>query len=131
MPLAVGLARCSHCGAQVGTLFDETAKSPAVVKEKQGKKIACQMDDNQRIEKAQDRANNSSVLALSSFFPLLGLIMGAAAVYLGIKSSQMLKEYNVEDGRGSAMAGYTIGAIGIIAQICLIIYVFKLLALAR
>jgi hypothetical protein len=89
------------------------------------------MDDKQRIEQAQDRANNSSVLALSSFFPLLGLAMGLAAVFLGLKSARTLKAYNVEDGRGSAMAGYMIGAIGIIAQVCLIIYVIKIIGIVR
>jgi hypothetical protein len=54
-----------------------------------------------------------------------------AAVFLGLKSARTLKEFNVEDGRGSAMAGYTIGAIGIIAQICLIIYGFKIISISR
>jgi hypothetical protein len=131
MPLAIGLAQCSYCGAQVGTLFDEKALTRHPAKQKQVKKVAPQMDDKQRIEQAQDRANNSSVLALSSFFPLLGLVMGLAAVFLGLKSARTLKEYNVEDGRGSAMAGYTIGALGIIAQICLIIYGLKIISISR
>lgn len=131
MPLAIGLAQCSHCNAQVGTLFDEKVIVRAPAKGKSGKKVVFQMDDNQRIEQAQDRANNSSVLALSSFFPLLGLFMGFAAIFLGLKSARTLKAFNVEDGRGSAMAGYTIGAIGIIAQVCLIIYALKLMALVR
>jgi hypothetical protein len=131
MPLALGLAQCAHCGAQVGTLFDEKAISRAPVNEKRVKKAVHQMDDKQRIEQAQDRANNSSVLALSSFFPLLGLAMGLAAVFLGLKSARTLKAYNVEDGRGSAMAGYMIGAIGIIAQVCLIIYVIKIIGIVR
>jgi hypothetical protein len=131
MPLAVGLAQCSHCGAQVGTLFDEKAVVRPLAKGKPRKKIAYQMDDNQRIEQAQDRANNSSVLALSSFFPLLGLFMGFAAIFLGLKSARTLKAFNVEDGRGSAMAGYTIGAIGIIAQVCLIIYAARLMTLLK
>jgi hypothetical protein len=126
MPLLVGIARCSYCSAQVGTLFDETAVA-APQKEKRWKKLAQSMDDNQRIEQAQDRANNSSVLALSSFFPLLGLAMGLAAVFLGIRSARTLKAFNVEDGRGSAMAGSIIGTIGIIAQVCLIIYALKLI----
>ncbi|HVG17928.1 MAG TPA: hypothetical protein VNI02_02680, partial [Blastocatellia bacterium] len=130
-PLAVGLAQCAHCGAQVGTLFDEKAIPRAPVNEKRVKKAVHQMDDKQRIEQAQDRANNSSVLALSSFFPLLGLAMGLAAVFLGLKSARTLKAYNVEDGRGSAMAGYMIGAIGIIAQVCLIIYVIKIIGIVR
>ena len=131
MPLAVGLAKCSYCSAQVGTLFDETAIPAATPKERRWRKLNQKMDDNTRIEQAQDRANNSSVLALSSFFPLLGIVMGVAAIFLGLKSARTLKDLNVEDGRGSAMAGYTIGAIGIIAQICLIIYGFKISGLAR
>jgi hypothetical protein len=130
MPLAMGLAQCAHCGAQVGTLFDEKSIQGVPPKQKRAKPTH-HMDDKQRIEKAQDRANNSSVLALSSFFPLLGLIMGFAAVFLGIKSARTLKAYNVEDGLGSAMAGYTIGAIGIIAQVCLIIYGFKIIGIVR
>jgi hypothetical protein len=131
MPLAVGVANCSYCDAQVGTLFDETAIAAPAPKEKIWKRVAQQMDDSQRIEQAQDRANNSSVLALSSFFPLLGLILGLAAVFLGMRSARTLKAFNVEDGRGSATAGYVIGAIGIIAQICLILYVAKLISIAR
>src|SRR5215216_4581303 len=128
MPLAVGIARCSHCNAQVGTLFDETALQGAPLKDKRWRRLAQQMDDNQRIEQAKDRANNSSVLALSSFFPLLGLVLGLAAVFLGIRSAQTLKALNIEDGRGSAMAGFVIGTIGIIAQVCLIIYAVKLIS---
>ena len=131
MPLQVGVANCSYCHAQVGTLFDETAIPAPAPKEKIWKRVVQQMDDNQRIEQAQDRANNSSVLALSSFFPLLGLVMGLAAVFLGLRSARTLKALNVEDGRGSAMAGFVIGTIGIIAQICLIIYVTKLVSIAR
>jgi hypothetical protein len=128
MPLAVGIARCPYCDTQVGTLFDETALQAAPPKEKRWRRLAQQMDDHQRIEQAQDRANNSSVLALSSFFPLLGLVLGLAAVFLGIRSARTLKALNIEDGRGSATAGFVIGTIGIIAQICLIIYAMKLIS---
>ncbi|HKH21291.1 MAG TPA: hypothetical protein VKB53_10510, partial [Gammaproteobacteria bacterium] len=105
MPLAVGIARCSYCDALVGTLFDETALQAAPLKEKRWGRVAQQMDDHQRIEKAQDRANNSSVLALSSFFPLLGLVLGLAAVFLGVRAARTLKALNTEDGIGSATAG--------------------------
>jgi hypothetical protein len=131
MPLLVGLAKCSHCDAQVGTLFDETVAAVPTPKAKLWKRVAQQMDESQRIEQAQDRANNSSVLALSSFFPLLGLVMGVAAIFLGLKSARTLKAHNVEDGLGPATAGFVIGAIGIIAQICLIIYALKLFSIAR
>jgi hypothetical protein len=131
MPIQAGVAVCSYCNAQVGTLFDETVIPITAPKEKIWKRVAQQMDVNQRIEQAQDRANNSSVLALSSFFPMLGLVMGLAAVFLGIKSARALKALNVEDGLGSATAGFVIGTIGIIAQICLIIYVAKLVSIAR
>jgi hypothetical protein len=131
MPLAVGIARCSHCNAQVGTLFDETTPQAAPSKEKRWRRVAQQMDESQRIEQAQDRANNSSVLALSSFFPLLGLALGLAAVFLGVRSARTLKALNIEDGLGSATAGFIIGTIGIIAQVCLIIYAVKLISPAR
>src|ERR1051325_8774949 len=119
MPLQVGVAKCFYCDAQVGTLFDETVIPPPPPKVKMWKRAVQQMDDNQVIEKAQDRANNSSVLALSSFFPLLGLVLGLAAVFLGIRSARTLKAFNVEDGRGSATAGLVIGTLGISAHICL------------
>ena len=131
MPLQIGVALCSYCNTQVGTLFDETAVPVATPKERFWRRVAQQMDDNQRIQQAQDRANNSTVLGLASFFPLLGLVMGLAAVFLGMRSTRTLKALNVEDGRGSAMAGFVIGAIGIIAQICLLIYATRLISIAR
>jgi uncharacterized protein DUF4190 len=131
MPIAVGIANCAHCGAKVGTLFDETAAPAAVSNQKRWAKAPKHMDENQKIEKAQDRANSSVVLGLTSFVPLFGLALGIAAVVYGTMSVRALKTHNIEDGRGSATAGFVIGSLGIIAQACLIIYAMKLVSVGK
>ena len=128
MPIAAGIANCFHCGAKVGTLFDETAIPAVVAQKNRWSRVPKLMDDNQQIEKAQDRANSSVIMGLTSFFPLFGLVLGITAVVYGTLSARTLRAHNIEDGQGSAMAGYVIGALGIIAQICLVIYVMRLLS---
>lgn len=128
MPIAIGIANCMHCGAKVGTLFDETAVPAAVAQQNRWSKVPKQMDDNQRVEKAQDRANSSVIMGLVSFFPFLGLALAIAAVVFGGLASRTLKAHNVEEGRGSATAGLVIGSLGIIAQACLVIYVVKIIS---
>ena len=129
MSLVMGVANCTHCGAKVGTLFDANA----VVNKKQEDRnkwwhrIPRIMDENQRIEKAQDRANSSVILGLVSFFPFLGLALGLAGVIYAARALKELTAYNIEDGKGSGMAGLIIGALGIVAQVCLVIYVVRLL----
>jgi hypothetical protein len=128
MPLIFGVARCNYCGAKTGTVFDESTPVALPDKWSRLKTLPKQMDDQTRVEKAQDRANNAVILALASFFPLLGIALGVGAVLFGMFSMRTLKEMNVEDGRGSAMAGLVIGGLGLVAQGCLITYAMKLLS---
>lgn len=126
MPLAMGVANCSYCGATVGTLFSET--SPPVVEVK-GKKRNRSFSDNanhyDRIEEAKERANKSVILGLTGFFPFIGFFMGVAAIVLGAMASKTLKAANIEDGRGSATAGLIIGTLALIAQGGYVVYVMK------
>lgn len=126
MPLSVGLAHCEYCGAKVGTLFSE-ADAPVVgTRGKIKAEIHDNIDRHDRIVKAQDWANNSVILALCSFFcPGIGFVMGVAAIILGAMASRALKAGNVEDGRGSAIAGLIIGALGLIAQGGYVVYILK------
>ncbi len=128
MPISIGIANCAHCGAKVGTVFDETAIAATPARQSQWSRVTRQMDENERIEKAQNHANSSVILGLSSFFPLLGLAMGIAAVVFGTMAVRSLKAHKVEDGMGSATAGFVIGALGIVAQACIIIYAMKLIS---
>jgi hypothetical protein len=110
----------------VGTLFSETAAPPVAKKRKQHGKLGENISYHQRVETAQERANNSVILALASFFcPGIGFFMGVAAIVLSVLSSRTLKADNVEDGRGSATAGLIIGVLGLIAQGGYVVYVVK------
>jgi len=128
MPISIGIANCAHCGAKVGTVFDETAIAAPPKRQNQWAQVTRQMDENERIEKAQNHANSSVILGLSSFFPLLGLAMGIAAIVFGAMAVRSLKAYKVEDGMGSATAGFVIGTLGVVAQTCIIIYAVKLIS---
>jgi hypothetical protein len=122
----MGVATCAHCGATVGTLFSEA--STPVAPAKKGKRrsgINDKIDYYDKVEKAKERANNSLILALTSFFPVIGLFMGAAAVILALMAGRALKAENVEDGQGSATAGLIIGVLGLIAQGGYVVYVIK------
>ncbi len=126
MPLGPGVANCAHCGASVGTLFSETAAPVVATKRKRGSKMGEQIDHHQRVETAQERANNAVILALASFFcPGIGFFMGVAAIVLSLLASRALKAHNVEDGQGSATAGLIIGVLGLIAQGGYVVYVIK------
>ena len=83
------------------------------------------MDENEVIEKAQNKANTSVILGLASFFPLLGLALGIAAIVFGTLAVRSLIVLKIEDGLCSATAGFIIGALGIVAQACLILYAMK------
>src|SRR5438128_1820542 len=131
MPLVFGVAQCSYCGAKTGTIFDETAPVELPDRWKTLRHLPKKMDEQTKVEKAQDRANNSLILALSSFFPLIGIALGLGAILFGAFSMRTLKEMNVEDGRGSATAGLVIGGLGLIAQGCLISYAMKLLSIVH
>ena len=125
MPLQVGVAKCEHCGAQVGTLFDENA--PAF--ETRGKKIrrvADRVDYFQQVEDAKERANNSVVLGLCSFFcPGLGFVLSVIGIVFSVLALKALKQNSVEEGRGQATAGLVIGLLAIVAQVCYIVYAVK------
>lgn len=126
MPLAAGISHCSHCGATVGTLFSEEAIPAPSTKEKRHREATSHSDLHDKIEKAQERANNSIILALASFFcPGIGFFLGTAAIVLGAMAARSLKTYNIEDGRGSALAGLIIGGLGLIAQMAYVVYVVK------
>lgn len=126
MPLSLGLASCPHCGASVGTLFSETAAPAVEKKRKHSSKLGENISYHQRVETAQERANNAVILALASFFcPGIGFFMGVAAIVLSMLAARTLKADNVEDGRGSATAGLIIGALGLIAQGGYVVYAIK------
>ena len=126
MPLSVGVASCAYCSAKVGTLFSETDATLNVPNGKRKSAIHQHIDSQDKIVKAQDWANNSIILALSSFFcPGLGFIMGVSAIILGAMARRVLKAGNVEDGLGSAVAGLIIGVLGLIAQGGYIVYIVK------
>jgi hypothetical protein len=126
MPLDVGVSHCKHCGATVGTLFSEAAAPTVSTKQKRHREATSHADLHYKIEKAQERANNSVILALSSFFcPGIGFFLGTAAIILGAMAGRSLKAHNVEDGQGSALAGLIIGVLGLIAQAAYVAYVVK------
>jgi uncharacterized Zn finger protein (UPF0148 family) len=126
MPLDVGVAVCGSCGTQVGTLFSETAPPPITKKAAKRRRATDAEDHYGQIDKAQERANNSLILALASFFcPGVGFVMCVTAIVMSMLALRTLKKYYVEEGRGSAMAGGIIGAIAVIAQIGYIVYAVK------
>ena len=124
MPLSVGVATCAYCGATVGTLFSETDVPAAAVKGKRGKGND-QANFYDRVEKAKERANNAVILALTGFFPGIGLIMSVTAIVYSVLATKVLKAANIEDGRGSATAGLIIGILGVIAQGGYVVYVIR------
>jgi hypothetical protein len=125
MPLTVGVANCSYCGATVGTLFSEANPSTVGEKAKRLGRVNQSIDYYDKVEKAKERANNSVIFALTSFFPLIGFFTGLGGLILAILAARTLKAYNVEDGRGSATAGFVISVLGFIAQGGYIVYVIK------
>jgi uncharacterized Zn finger protein (UPF0148 family) len=125
MPLSVGVAKCAYCGATVGTLFSETDAPAVGGKGKRALGISDQIDFYDRVEKAKERANNSLILALTGFFPGIGLIMSVAAIVYSVLATRVLKAANIEDGRGSATAGLIIGVLGVIAQGGYVVYVIR------
>jgi uncharacterized Zn finger protein (UPF0148 family) len=125
MPLSVGVANCAYCGATVGTLFSETGAPAVGAKEKRGRGVNDQINFYDRVEKAKERANNSVILALTGFFPGIGLIMSVTAIVYSVLATRALKAANIEDGRGSATAGLVIGVLGVIAQGGYVVYVIK------
>ena len=124
LPLQAGVATCDECGAKVGTVFDEATFAPTLPKA--SPRPLTKADAIGEIEKAQERANNSVILALASFFcPFLGLLLGAGAIYMSTMATRTLTANHVEEGRGSATAGLIIGIIGLIAQAGYLFYALK------
>jgi hypothetical protein len=117
LQLDLGLAQCPRCGARVGTLFSDRAQVPtssATYRDQVAKTI----NAFQVIEEARERGNNALVLALSSFFcPVLGILVGSVAIWMGANAIQTLKRYHIEEGRGPAWAGIIISGFAIVAQI--------------
>ena len=127
LQLEVGLANCMYCGAQVGTLFSEKDAVPDVSRARYRQHIAAQAEYYQSIDKARERANASSVLALASFFlPLLGAVLALVSVYWGVTALRTLKANHIHEGRGSATSGVVIGGLALVAQFCYLIYFVKM-----
>ena len=124
-PLQVGLAQCQNCGASVETVFSE--QNPSIPKHFERRRHApTDAEPYVLIEKARGRANNAAILGIASFFfPVIGLIMGPAAIYLGAGARKVLREGRVQEGQGAATAGMVIGAMSILAQISYVIYIWN------
>lgn len=126
-PLDLGVACCSQCGSQVGTLFSETGTVAVASPSKNRSKISTAVDFYDKIEKAKDRGNNSFLISLFSFLcPGIGSIFAITAILLGSASISTLKTHNIEEGRGPAIAGVVIGAISLVAQIYMAWYFIKI-----
>ena len=151
MPIEIGLAQCLECGAQVGTVFSEEHAPREDTRAKVRQRNSAQVQYFQKIDRAQERANNSVILGIASFFCSiiafivgyllndvgvlilasffcsgLGFLMSVLSIFWGAESSRTLKSAQIEEGQGMATAGIIIGALGIIAQICQILYVTRL-----
>ena len=125
MPIGAGVANCSYCGATVGTLFSAASTPVVPVKSKRPSRSNSAASQYDKIENAKERANKAVILGLTGFFPFIGLFMGVAAIVLGALASKTLKAENVEDGRGSAIAGLIIGGLALIAQGGYVVYVMR------
>lgn len=113
----------------MGTVFSETAQTSPVavaVGAKYRSKISATVDFYDKIEKAKEHGNNSLILSLFSFIcPGLGSIFAISAILLGSTAISTLKTHNIEEGRGTALAGVVIGAIALVAQLYMLWYYIK------
>jgi uncharacterized Zn finger protein (UPF0148 family) len=124
--LEPGVASCSHCGSQVGTLFSENVQVVVAPQAKYRSRISATVEYYDKLEKAKDHSNNSLLLSLFSFVcPGLGMVFAISAILLGSTAISTLKMHEVEEGRGPATAGVVIGAIGLVAQIYMLWYYIK------
>src|SRR4026207_150290 len=99
LALDLGLAHCPHCGAQVGTIFSESAPVPISDRAQRRRSPAGEAFSSQRLGRARGRGNQSRILALISFFcPGLGLALGVGAIFLGASALTIFKELNIEEG---------------------------------
>ena len=106
--------------------FDESSLPPTHANSKRRQNIGRYERDYYRIDKAKAWGNNSVILALASFFCSgLGFLMGVAAIGLALLAVRILRAEKVEEGRGQAIAGLIIGALGLIAQAAYALYVLK------
>ncbi len=151
MPIEIGLAQCLECGTQVGTVFSEENIPREDTRAKVRQKNSAQVQYFQKIDRAQERANNSVIIGIASFFCSIiafvigfllndlgvlvlasffcsgvGFIMSIVSIFWGFESSRTLKSAQIEEGQGMATAGIIIGAVGIVAQICQILYATRL-----
>jgi hypothetical protein len=124
--LDVGLAKCPHCGVQIGTVFSEETFKSYDQRSSQRERINKQVHEYARLETAQERANNSVILGLAGFIPLIGFIFALVGVIFGALSGRVLKERHIEEGQGSATAGVVIGSLAIIAQICYLLWAMNI-----
>lgn len=127
MGVTFGSANCGSCGAQIGTVFSEENFTPLGKPAQKRRVLSPEVARFEKEEKAKDRANSALVMALASFFlPFIGVILAIAATVFGVMSIRVLVRNQIEDMRGSATAGIIIGALGVIAQVCYLIYFLKL-----
>jgi hypothetical protein len=115
--LEVGLAKCSVCGARTGTVFSEGAPQPLTPKKAARKVVDEQLSMHSQIEQAHERANHSVILSLIGLCPIIGFVLAPFSIFLALRATRVLKEYQVEDGRGVAAAGIIIGALAVLAQL--------------
>lgn len=121
--IELGLARCSLCGTKVGTVFTGGKRADGPDSKKRRRRTGKTLTPYQAIERARERANNAFILALASFFcPVLGLAVATGSIMLGVNALQTFRQQQIEEGRGAAMAGITIGALGLIAQFFYTVY---------
>ena len=88
MGLDLGLANCPHCGVQIGTVFSEESVASFDTRTRKRDHMKNQASDYARLETAQERANNSVVLGLAGFIPLIGFIFALVGVVFGARSGR-------------------------------------------
>lgn len=129
MTVSFGLANCVSCGAQIGTIFSETDFVPMGKPVQKRRIFGKETSQYEKIEKAKDQANNSLVMSLASFFlPLLGFLLVTLAIVNGSLGLRTLTLKQVEEGRGSAIAGLVISVLGLVAQVGYLIYFLKVIS---
>ena len=127
LPVEIGLANCKYCGGQIGTLFSPDAPPLPSPKANAHQRLRSDINHFQQIEKAQERSNTAVIFGLISFFCVgIGFLTSLIAIYFGFSSRRTLKDYHIEEGQGSALAGLIIGILALVAQICYVIYIVKI-----
>ena len=124
--LQAGVANCGSCGARVGTVFSEDEVLPQYRDSSLRARKSESAVFYQKVEKAQETANNALALSLASFFcPGIGFIIAGSAIMMGYFSRKTLTAAGTEEGQGPALAAIVISSLGIVAQICYVIYVIR------